>query len=1181
MIKLFTAEAFRDYLVKEPIDLNTFDNNGVVVLQPTSCNLDITLNDEWRLTLVHPYDDEGRYTYIQKGSVLKLPCKVAREQTSEEQLYRVYSVRDSFDGLEALAYPIAMDSVYETPIYYHEWKKETAKQIADSLSLINPKYTVTTNIKTNAVRSIFASESNLQSLIVGDSDYSFVSQFGAEVVYDNFTYILNRPIGNSKDNAGGAKVFYAANMAGIEITEDTSELITRVYPMSAEGTRYTDEDENYAYVDSTEIDKYPIVYARVVKYDNISIVEEHTSEEKVPQNELQKLTQQCKAAVKSRVRKLSETYLKYARMGNWDHKKFAKFAYVDDGNQPYLNDFKWQYDGVGHYFGNGKGHYIKDGWVEDASNKHYWCGSDGYWDSTYDDTTHVWQWYSDAKGKWYGYKSGNTTISYCKNQWIKCRNPENVSEKIWCWFDKEGYYVADTDSSDAYKVSKYHNPHNPNPNPPYDEFKDRFRLPFGYIFYSYTDAVEYLKDQALIDISSEYDTLMASINAAADINEPDPSEQSAAKQTVWNLFADAIQQGFKWVETTKIAEWDWRETTSTTTDGEKNYLKDYAWHEEYVDANKKIVPKAQSVGTAWWYGYLEKQGDKKIYHCIKKGWVEESRSKHYWMDADGWWDKTYDDNTDWDWQISTSGDDWYGSKTLSDNYAANQWIYDTQYGKWYWLDENGLWTQDKPKWSFGTQDNKTDKVYLGWHKVGNTWWWFDEQGYIDEKLAYCDVFQWHSEKYTVDGVEKERYYYGDEEGHTFKDCWIEDSTGVHKWVDTEGYYYEEEDSSDSGSDDSEDTDDTDETTETTSDSSSDDEGDDDSSKDDRPGPSKGSVHPDVSYDNENWSWHGETVDDGDGKTHTRWWYGRYYQNSKGEEDTSTKRFYPVNQYLYVTENKAWYWFGENGWCKAAWVSQGTWEWHHDSGGWWYGDGSGGESTYFQGQWGKVDSKWYFFNCDGYADPYTDDYESSKNESNTSATLETNRDGINRVYDDSSVGSSSTTADYNENREGVQAWIQPAFIEDIRKTVNEQYAKLRQKLNEKLKAQALATLNYYQYPTLTIDVDLALLERLEGYEQYAFLHDMYLGDWLTVYYKERGLDQLQLRIVGGTYDCIEQKFTDLVIGSPKNVIYRKTAGLLIKGNHIVEGSDTDVLETGYAGARTKYLEVSGRLQYLEG
>lgn len=1193
MIKLFSPESFRDYITANPATQPTYETNGTIVLEPSACELDITgINESWQLKLTHPYDEEGRYSYITKGSVLKLPCKVAREQQHEEQLFRIFEVRDNFGQLEALAYPIAMESTYETPVYYHMWKKVTARELATSLSLIYPKYTVTTDITSNTKKSVFAQETNLQGIINGDSDYTFVNQFGAEMVYDNYTYILNKTIG--KDNSMyDNKIFYAANLTGIDITENTSDLITRIYPMSGEGTRYTDSEGNFSYVDAENIDEYPIVYARVVKYDNIRKYEQHTAEEKVPQNSLQKLTQQCKAVVKARVRDLSRKYLIWAHKGEWDHSEFNRYKFVDDGNQEYLENFEWKYDGKGYYYGDGNGHYFKNTWVEDASNKHYWVNGQGYWDPDYDDTTGVWQWYgSDADGWWYGVKNPSTgeTGAYCQHQWIKIN-------KKWYWFNQNGYWIEDTSGgADPDKERYFTNPH--DTSVPMDEYKTRWALPYGYLFYSYTDAIEYLKDMALIDIGAKCQTLAERQDRVANVNDPDPDEDLAAKQEIWDLFADAIQQGFKWCETTDIAEWDWREWSTTTDDPEKNYLKDYEWHKEYVDAEGKIVPKSESVGTKWWYGYLEKSNDPNVddvYHCIKKGWVEESHYKHYWMDEDGWWDSTQDDTSEWAWQTTASGADWYGSKTNSANYATG-WIYDSQAGKWYFLDNNGAWTQDRPLWAFGTK-NLSDMVFFAWHKVGNTWWWFDKDGFLDPLLAYCENFQWHTEGEDDDDSDdssssssSERQYYGDSDGHILKDCWVEDSTGVHKYVDADGWWQEDDDddssSDDSSDDDSGDGGDDNNSEDNTSDDTQngsddtnggDDSGDDDdsdddtSSKDDRTG---------VTYDNENWSWHGEEDTDG----HTKYWYGRYYQNSKGVEDTSRKQYYAKNQWMYVTENNAWYWFDENGWCKAAWVSKATWEWQKDNTGWWYGDGSGGQSTYYRGQWGKINNKWYYFDHNGYADQYTDDFDASKNESTGSATLETNRDGINRVYDDSSPGSQTTVAGYNEKREGVQAWIQKEFIEKVRATVNAQHKRLIDGLNSRLKAQAEKDLKVYSQATLTIEADLALLDKMDGYEKYQFLHDVYLGDWVRIYAPEyiTGEDgQLDERVVGLTYDCIAQRNSKVVLGAPKNFIYTRIAKLNSTEGTIVEGDDTDILETGYEGDGTKYLDASRRDQYIEG
>ena len=1331
MIKLFSPESFRDYITANPATQPTYETNGTIVLEPSACELEITgINESWQLKLTHPYDEEGRYSYITKGSVLKLPCKVAREQQHEEQLFRIFEVRDNFGQLEALAYPIAMESTYETPVYYHMWKKVTAKQMADSLSLIYPKYRVTTDYmmandfqppidqvkarlkelekggnvnllnrpeipaselvnagwteagdddiatvysstfsneartkyynftpiiddpKTgqyircigpneltsyaeaviegarkdtqncqiggpfntlsaatdaaeeihelhedlhnyneykethpNHLKSILAQQTNIQGIIQGDSDYTMVNQFNLEVVYDNYTYIVNRVIGKKnsyKDN----KIFYAANLTGIDITENTSDLITRIYPMSGEGTRYTDSEGNFSYVDAENINKYPIVYARVVKYDNIRKYEQHTAEEKVPQNSLQKLTQQCKAVVKARVRDLSRKYLIWAHKGEWDHSEFNRYKFVDDGNQEYLENFEWKYDGKGYYYGDGNGHYLKNAWVEDASNKHYWVNGQGYWDPDYDDTTGTWQWYgSDADGWRYGVKNPSTGEfgAYCQHQWMKIN-------KKWYWFNQNGYWIEDTSGgADPDKERYFTNPH--DTSVPMDEYKTRWALPYGYLFYSYTDAIEYLKDMALIDIGAKCQTLEERQDRVANVNDPDPDEDLAAKQEIWDLFADAIQQGFKWCETTEIAEWDWREWSTTTEDPEKNYLKDYEWHKEYVDAEGKIVPKSQSVGTKWWYGYLEKSNNPNVddvYHCIKKGWVEESHYKHYWMDEDGWWDSTQDDTSEWAWQTTASGTDWYGSKTNSANYATG-WIYDSQAGKWYFLDSNGAWTQDRPLWAFGTK-NLSDMVTFAWHKVGNTWWWFDKDGFLDPLLAYCENFQWHTEDEDDDDSDdssssssSKRQYYGDSDGHILKDCWVEDSTGVHKYVDADGWWQEDDDddssSDDSTDDNSEDGEDdnntednsSDDTQNGSNDTNDGDSDDDTSSKDDRTG---------VTYDNENWSWHGEKDTDG----HTKYWYGRYYQNSKGVEDTSRKQYYAKNQWMYVSENSAWYWFDENGWCKAAWTSKATWEWQKDNTGWWYGDGSGGQSTYYRGQWGKINNKWYYFDHNGYADQYTDDFDASKNESTGSATLETNRDGINRVYDDSSPGSQTTIAGYDEKREGVQAWIQKEFIEKVRATVNAQHKRLIDGLNSRLKAQAKADLKVYSQATLTIEADLALLDKMDGYEKYQFLHDVYLGDWVRIYAPEyiTGEDgQLDERIVGLTYDCIAQRNSKVVLGAPKNFIYTRIAKLNSTEGTIVEGDDTDILETGYEGDGTKYLDASRRDQYIEG
>ena len=1158
MIKLFSPESFRDYINADPSEQPTFESNGTIVLEPSSCELEIVaLNDSWQLKIQHPYDEDGRYTYIEKGCVVKLPCKVAHEQTSEEQLFRIFEVRDSFGQLEALAYPIAMESVYETPIYSHSWKKINAQSLADQLSLINPKYTVDTNITSAAQRSLYASETNLQGVILGDSDYTFANLFGAEVIYDNYTYHVNKNVGNPVSEAGANKIFYAINMSGIEITEDTTDLITRIYPLSSEGLGFVNPDGSMGYIDADNIEDYPIVYARVVKYDGIKLFEERDPSYKTPQTKLQKRTVAAKMAVKSRVRQLSKMFLKDAHNGDWDYEPFMHIPFNDDGNQSFLGNFSWQYDGVGYYYGDGRGHYIRNGWVEDANNIHYWCDSAGYWDQSKDDKTNVWTENATANGTWYG--SGDNRAV---NQWIKYGGK-------WHWFDKNGYLVQDT-SRGTIDTTSVGNPHQDGQAGNADiqkvlyggSDKLRWRLPYGYLFYSYTDAVEYLKDMALMGITREYDTLEDKIDATQSMTEPDPDEMKQLKQDVWNLFADAIQQGMKWVEDTDIAEWDWRDTMGTHNyDAEIEYenLPRYSWVKETRNSQTSsqtvggtTMESSTSSAEGWWYGYVDEKGDK---HKMKSAWIEESRNKHYWVDSNGWWIPADDDNAEWVWTQSANGRWWYGSSVT--NCAKNQWIFDSVNQQWYWFDSEGYWVETtNHKWMFGTK-NYSDYVHWGWHKIGNVWWWFDDNGFIRDALAYCEEYGWDTDS-------EGHVIYGHKDHHIFKNCWIEDSTSKHKWVDENGYYVETQEEPEPEPEEEEETQESEE---------SEDSGEDEpkKAKDDTPD----------TTDNEPWSWHlvqpnPHNPDD------KRWWYGRYYQNADGEEDPTRIQYQAKDQYMYISENQAWFQFDSYGWAVAAYTSKASWDWHSDERGWWYGDGQGGRSTFFRGQWGKIDGRWWFFDGDGYADPHTDDYKyCSKTEKKESATLETNRDGIKTTGGNSSVGSEEEVAKYDETREGVQAWITKDFIEMVQLVIEDQYGSLKEALEQELANQATKDLRYTSVPTLSINVDVALLDKMDGYEQYTYLGDLKLGDYVHIDYPERGYT-LDERIVGLTYDCIAQRNSAVTIGSPKNVINRKIAGLTAKQGVVVEGSDSDVLETGYSGGDgMRYAEVSRRVQYIEG
>ena len=234
MIKIFSPEAFRDYM--ENPELENYDYNGVIVLDPTSCELEVELGSTWELTLTHPYDEKGRYSFIEKGCVLKLPCKIAREQQDEEQLFRVYEVREKLDEIEVLAYPIVLESIYETPISYAEWLEIDAPTLVDTLNgLATNKYHIDIDPDFAAgTANIIVENTNVQEVLLGDQDLSFVNCFGGEIIYDNYTYRIRSQVGSDPDVLDN-KIFYGASLEDIEITETNNDVITRIFPVSGDG----------------------------------------------------------------------------------------------------------------------------------------------------------------------------------------------------------------------------------------------------------------------------------------------------------------------------------------------------------------------------------------------------------------------------------------------------------------------------------------------------------------------------------------------------------------------------------------------------------------------------------------------------------------------------------------------------------------------------------------------------------------------------------------------------------------------------------------------------------------------------------------------------------------------------------------------------------------------------------
>ena len=109
-------------------------------------------------------------------------------------------------------------------------------------------------------------QTNCMNAIIGERG-SVIDTFGngAELLRDNFDiHVLNRR--GEDDNV---LIAYKKNITGIEIEEDKSDMITRIYPfakISSEGSEEVTYVPSFGFVDSTRINNYEHPYIKYLDF---------------------------------------------------------------------------------------------------------------------------------------------------------------------------------------------------------------------------------------------------------------------------------------------------------------------------------------------------------------------------------------------------------------------------------------------------------------------------------------------------------------------------------------------------------------------------------------------------------------------------------------------------------------------------------------------------------------------------------------------------------------------------------------------------------------------------------------------------------------------------------------------------------------------------------------------------
>lgn len=263
-------------MIQVYLSTNTnFDKNGDMSLQPLSYEVSTAgINQAVEFTIEHEIDEYGRYEYLQKGNVIKA---FTPWDLKKGQLFRIEDIdKDSKEGtIIASGYLIFYDNV---KTYVKDFNNENVLICdtgnATGEEAIKKIFKNTNYIGHSNIMRISRSRlerKNIVAALTGDDENSFVNRWGGELFIDNFDIYMNEKIGHDT----GLIISYGRNMEYIKESSSYKNTITRIIPIGFDGLRLTGKTP---WVDSPNIDKYPYIMEKEIKFDHVKVKEENSDE---------------------------------------------------------------------------------------------------------------------------------------------------------------------------------------------------------------------------------------------------------------------------------------------------------------------------------------------------------------------------------------------------------------------------------------------------------------------------------------------------------------------------------------------------------------------------------------------------------------------------------------------------------------------------------------------------------------------------------------------------------------------------------------------------------------------------------------------------------------------------------------------------------------------------------------
>ena len=219
---------------------NAFDSNGAAVLMPFELISNKENKGRWDMTMKHPIDNYGKWTYIVGLNVVKVNGQLFRidqieiianqnqEYISAHMNHITYDLKDYW--IEDAEFSVEDGTSYITQLWTHRVKDFPNQQhmIGDY------EFTVTSDLSGHMDASL-KDQSYIEALFGADN--SMASRYNGEVYRDNFHMSINQTMENAP-SGNAFSIRYGTDMTKISFRIDFSNWITNLVAVDNLGGFY-------------------------------------------------------------------------------------------------------------------------------------------------------------------------------------------------------------------------------------------------------------------------------------------------------------------------------------------------------------------------------------------------------------------------------------------------------------------------------------------------------------------------------------------------------------------------------------------------------------------------------------------------------------------------------------------------------------------------------------------------------------------------------------------------------------------------------------------------------------------------------------------------------------------------------------------------------------------------------